>query len=344
MLNEVLCKGISHPDLKAIYRRRIPLSHPAIKPLITTEIRRIRTEIKQKAGANTANLLEDKLTRFKNDGGWARGKVVELNKLIFNPKAISSDSKGLWRSIEFEVIFKDEKALTEFAAGVRGMKLTQFVHVKTDGSLRRNDGDSVGVCREVTLAYCSGNERAVYDLCSVLKGKVYVNKSCGTHVHFDMRHLGIPEVNLYAKRLARCVPALRTLLPKSRRSSEYCANTINTLDTDGKVAGPRYSFINLHAYTKHKTIEIRGHSGTINPDKILNWIKLCEKVMSTDLQFVPTPGVDKDANTIDELIQQYSIDGDLRDYMTSRFKHFNDSGEHTGEGEDTIAATVGPTI
>jgi hypothetical protein len=35
----------------------------------------------------------------------------------------------------------------------------------------------------------------------------------------------------------------------------------------------RYEFINLTAYSKHKTFEIRGHQGTLNPVEVINWIE-----------------------------------------------------------------------
>lgn len=327
MLHPTLQKKISHPDIIKLYNAGVNFSHPSIKPLVSAEVRKIRTEIKQKAGANTTNVLEDKLTRYKNKGEWFKTKVTEANKPIFNAKAVSNDFRGHWRSIEFECVFKSQEHMNKFVSCVRAAKLINAVQVKDDGSLRRNDGDGIGVCKEVTITYRLGEEKNVHVLCELLNDRAYVNKTCGTHIHFDMRHLVHAEVITYARRLARCVPALKTILPQSRRQSEYCNSAINNVDSDGRTSGHRYAFVNLHAWSKYKTIEVRGHAGTLKADKILNWFGLCEKIMGTDLTFKPNPAIDytRDVNTINELIQQYDLGSDLTQYLKDRYVRFSNN-------------------
>lgn len=138
-----------------------------------------------------------------------------------------------------------------------------------------------------------------------------VNESCGLHVHLDMRKRDIETV---AKRfLARqyefsdmvpyhrressyCEPLREeslyeeraTLLPYDWRSNTYPRKITKTFSTQ---KSRRYSDINVTAYNKHKTIEIRIHEGTLDCAEILNWCKylicICEgKEGSIDKSYV----------------------------------------------------------
>ena len=73
-------------------------------------------------------------------------------------------------------------------------------------------------------------------------------------------------------------------MPESRRNNNYCrslrniteqkindAQSINDLQ---QVAfeNTRYFKVNPQSYSRHKTIEFRQHAGSINYDKISNWV------------------------------------------------------------------------
>jgi hypothetical protein len=225
------------------------------------------------------------------------------------------------------------------------MGLGNFVTIQEDKSIKRNPYDVVGVTNEVVLTYRTGNEDAVRKFCKCLKGRAYVNKTCGTHFHIDMRHLTEDKVTEYGTRLARAVPALRLLLPVERRTNKHCQEIINTTKTKCNSCGRlacncgvqphKYTFVNLAAFNKHKTIEIRGHSGTINADKIINWIKLCETIM-----FAPFTAPVQVA-TIEDLIERYRLDKELTAYVKERHAKFSEThdywdGKHsrTEEEED----------
>lgn len=249
------------------------------------------------------------------------------------------------------MIFKSQDACEEFGHAVRVAGLADYVTVKKDNSIKRNNYDVMGVPHEIVLSYRKGNEKAVKDFCRCLKGRAYVNPTCGTHFHIDMRNMDEKKVTLYGTRIAHAVPALRLLLPKERRENQYCKTIINTTKTEcvkcGKlscdchVQPHKYAFVNLAAWNKHKTIEVRGHSGTINADKILNWIALCEIIMLS-------PEADgKTILTVNELIKSFSLDEDLAAYVIERFKKFADgdhwdgwSKQYKTEGEETPDAVI----
>jgi hypothetical protein len=242
---------------------------------------------------------------------------------------------GQWRSIEFELIFKSPKYLDEFKTFAKNKSYTKFISYHLDGSIHPNEtrcGKCKGCIRittlygasyfsgrcqaeltqEIAVSYRSGAEQIIYDVCKFLKDKAYVNKSCGTHVHFDMRHVDRNIVRVYGARLACAVPALKMLLPEWRRKSEFAKSTISHLGDSRFDYGDRYAFVNLCAYLKHKTIEVRGHSGTIDADTILNWIALCEKVMFSEKTI--------SSNTPKDLKKNYKLGKELSAYINKRAK------------------------
>jgi hypothetical protein len=337
MLNPVLQKKLP-PECLLLYKMKMKINTPEFKTLVHDLIKKARVK------SSGTNKEEYKLQLYKNDGGWYREKAKELVKELYKIKAVPATDIGLWRSIEFECVFKSKEAETDFAYSIRALGLAKYIVIKTDGSLRRNNDDPSGIPREITLTYRKGNEKAVEDFCRTLQGRAYVNQSCGTHVHFDMRHLSASEATMYGERLARCVPALKVMLPYARRSSQYCCNnTINSTAHDPN-NGQKYAFVNLAAYSKYKTIEIRGHSGTINAAKILNWIKVCEVIMSVDMKMTPTEKTSAPVNTIEELLSQYKFDDSLAAYINEREKVFKDALiSEKEEKTDPVIAVAPPS-
>jgi hypothetical protein len=128
-----------------------------------------------------------------------------------------------------------------------------------------------------------------------------VNKKCGFHVHVGV---GAPELRFF-KNLVRLYamyePVLDSVLPPSRRASTnaFCrsmtsalpaaieaATSLNSLMMAIGNAG-RYYKLNLAAYARHRTVEFRQHSGTLDAVKARNWTVLClrmvAKAMDTSL-------------------------------------------------------------
>lgn len=111
------------------------------------------------------------------------------------------------------------------------------------------------------------------------KAKAYVNKSCGLHVHLDMRQ----------RNAAQCAAALlskqnemTTLVPKERLGSKYCkltkATNIDKALKNGNLS--RYKAINLSSYKELKTIEVRLHEGSVDYKEIVNWCRYLIGVVS----------------------------------------------------------------
>lgn len=317
MLNAVLRSKIEYPEFRLIYDSKMRLTSPDVLNALQIYIKNLRAQ--SRAPALVADKFAAKLAKFGNEGGWYKAKVRELEKIIFDEqKGIPDTNHGEWRSIEFEVLFKSADSKADFVKAIRAARYhTKNVTIKDDGSLRTDEEDRAGICNEVCVSYKSGEEKIVRDVCALLSKCSYVNNSCGTHVHFDMRNVDEKTVKQYGKRIARCAPALKMLLPKSRRENKYCATNINDMRGNGD-RNSRYAFVNLQAYTKYKTLEVRGHSATTRADKILNWIKLCEKIMTSRIRARTEEITDPQ-----ELIKVFKFDTDMVEYINERQTKFN---------------------
>lgn len=315
MLNVTLRNQITFPEFRLLYDSRMRLSNYTVKQELRNYIKSIRGKYNN---AEIVDALTAKLEKLGNKGGWYKVKVKELERLVYDiNKTVPNSGQGEWRSIEFELLFKGENSRDEFVAAVRAKGYSKAVTIKEDHSIKPDDGDGSANPQEVVLMYKTGNEQIVRDVCAMLKGRAYINNSCGTHVHFDMRHVGPNEVKQYGQRVARAVPALKTILPKPRRNNKFCVSNINNMESRGD-PHERYSFVNLQSYPKYKTLEIRGHSATLKADKILTWIKICEKIMNTRVR-----SKTEEITSPAELIKLFKFDDETIKYIKDRYTKFN---------------------
>jgi hypothetical protein len=121
-----------------------------------------------------------------------------------------------------------------------------------------------------------------------------VNKSCGFHVHFDATNLSIADWRNLYKNYITLESEIDSIMPLSRRgnNNQYCrsltskcrtkeltfaaieqAQTVQQLSS--LVAGTRYVKVNAESFMRHGTVEFRQHSGTVEFEKVCNWIKIC---------------------------------------------------------------------
>lgn len=183
--------------------------------------------------------------------------------------------------------------------------------VRSDGSL---SGDGmIGV--EVTILLNTDNgwqplERAL----DVLKNQfnAEVNKTCGLHVHFDFRKAGREAALEAGKRLGMALPALSLIVPESRRSNSYCKLSVS------KFSGCRYHAVNLTAFNKHGSLEVRLHGGTLEARKIERWVTLLRKIMATARPARASSVVD-----LQGLMDAYHLDDAMCAYLDERWQKFN---------------------
>ena len=130
-----------------------------------------------------------------------------------------------------------------------------------------------------------------------------VDRKCGLHVHFDARSLSLATIKNVVKLYIRYEAAIDTIVPDSRRrnNNDYCkglcsgmfphqglTDLFGAIDRANDVVGiannlnirGRYFNINLHAFTRHGSIEFRQHSGTSDFNKMRNWVELLSQMIN----------------------------------------------------------------
>lgn len=132
---------------------------------------------------------------------------------------------------------------------------------------------------------------------------------CGTHVHLDMRNRDVKRcyANMY-----QAQTLLRRLLPATRRKSTYC--TANNEDTFDKQLenGDRYKGINVMSYSKYKTLEVRLHQGTLDPNKLIPWINLLLKIVNKKDKVI------EPVDTIKKAIPVFELDKEIVQALRKR--------------------------
>ena len=172
---------------------------------------------------------------------------------------------------------------------VEGYNHTTRPHWKlvTDSSLNGNDTFELVSPILVGEAGLRELEKVcwVLDLCDVK-----VNGSCGLHVHIDAAGFSMETWRNLSLSYKHLEPVIDRFMPASRRDNYYCkglghvsdetirsARTVNELKNR---IGNRYHKVNLEAYSRHKTVEFRQHSGTTNFTKMRNWVLFLHKLVT----------------------------------------------------------------
>ncbi len=111
------------------------------------------------------------------------------------------------------------------------------------------------------------------------------NRTCGFHVHFDASDLSAANVKTIVHRYADHEAEIDAFMPPSRRgaANQFCApvsrflthrfDEARTMDELVAAQPGRYFKVNLQSYRRHGTLEFRQHSGTVNANKVANWVR-----------------------------------------------------------------------
>ena len=157
----------------------------------------------------------------------------------------------------------------------------------TDGSLHGNDTFELVSPILVGEAGLQELEKGcwVLDLCDVK-----VNGSCGLHVHIDAAGFSMETWRNLSLSYKHLEPVIDRFIPASRRDNYYCRGLGHVSDgmirsarmvdeLKGRI-GDRYHKVDLEAYSRHKTIEFRQHSGTTCFTKMRNWVLFLHKLVT----------------------------------------------------------------
>ncbi len=127
-----------------------------------------------------------------------------------------------------------------------------------------------------------------------------VNKSCGMHVHHNAEDFTLQTMKNLIKIYWVAEEQIDSFMPRSRRGfapqwikslkffigdKKAVWDTINNCKSirdlsDEIYRGDRYFKLNIQSYFRQQSVEFRQHSGTIETDKVINWVKLTAGIVA----------------------------------------------------------------
>ena len=188
--------------------------------------------------------------------------------------------------------------------------------VQPDGSLPSDRGAEIVSPRLTDDTFAD-----LRKVCGVLEAnQATVDKRCGLHVHFDARDLTVQQVCAIALAYDTVLSDINALLPPSRRAGASLwavpaagglrdlpdirdalargaaglpldatdhRNVFGVPGMSTRYDNRRYRAVSLvrvlHAPRPNRTIEFRAHSGTVDFDKIKNWVLILDNLIEATL-------------------------------------------------------------
>lgn len=120
-----------------------------------------------------------------------------------------------------------------------------------------------------------------------------VNRSCGLHVHVDASDLSPNQILYVSQRYGKFEKEIDQFMAPWRSNNTYARTLNKTYHTNVarmirrnmKIHGvnfksaasfaDRYRKVNIASFNRHGTIEFRQHEGTVDFERIINWVQFC---------------------------------------------------------------------
>jgi Putative amidoligase enzyme len=246
-------------------------------------------------------------------------KSKDKERVFVEKKPTTTSDNYVGVEIEFGCDLNDQ----DLAFALMEAEVHDYVFLKRDGSVH------VGPFNHELCVL--GKEKEIFSIiekvceCLATTG-AKVNKTCGLHVHIDMRNR---NTSMVFNNLVCAQNVLYAMNPYARQAGTYCRK-VDTKDFQIGAKIGHYAGVNASAHEKHKTIEIRIHSGTVNAKKINNWIKLL--LMIANKKEV----VKKASSRLTEFVLKFGLDQSLADYIHERMNKFMGT-ENNDVTEDGVA-------
>lgn len=253
-------------------------------------------------------------------------------KRVFAAKKPTDETKHFGIELEFFANWNQSK----LGVALNDAKLSEIVQLKTDGSIRARDGmhgHELNICvKESEL------QSTIERVCQVLtEAGADVNKSCGMHVHLDMR---TKDKGLVFSNLVSSQTILYAMNPPSRKygytdqcgSKRHYAKPNVGKDFQTARRSGRYHGVNASAFDKFKTLEVRLHAGTVDPRKIINWVLILDAVSNLETEVARGP------STVTGFKRLYNIPETLMPYITERVEKFRSAHESRDTSTEDAAA------
>lgn len=194
-----------------------------------------------------------------------------------------------------------------------------FAHLKTDGSVRGSSARP----NAHELVLCAELERmpeVIDRVCEALKRpdvNAGVNKTCGLHIHLDMRNDDVDTA--YRNLVHSYEPLLSKLVPESRVVNTYCKPPTTADFEDAQGEDDRYRAINSCAYSAHTTLEVRIFAGSVNANKIKQYLAIVSSIAYAE------DDVPRNLETADQWAQHVGWEPKLTAWVKERAQNFGHS-------------------
>jgi len=256
---------------------------------IKDHIERIRVSRKQAREIKVEPVSLDGF-QFLSSGGLRVTPLKDI-KRKHHPKIAREykKPKALLNYVGIEIEMISDISQEHMAMLIALNKLDHKIRVMSDGSIRA-EGElehtfEINILDTETNIYSTLDRFNTMITSSGFKFKT--NSSCGTHIHLDMRQRDVEEcyTTLYNN-----LDTLLKTVSKDRLDNRYCkrnkhshmADAAN--DYDG--SGARYQMINPCSFEKHGTLELRLFQGTLDIDKIKDWVSLSLGIINSQSKAV----------------------------------------------------------
>jgi hypothetical protein len=148
--------------------------------------------------------------------------------------------------------------------------------IKEDCSIRGKEFASVILAGDLGL-------EAIEDLCKFGKEHDWtVNSNCGLHIHLDMSKEKTEALKAATIAYLMTNSFWLSYVSENRHYNHYCGESafgiaqVRGITRFSNFSGrqSRYEWLNVAAYSKHKTFEVRVHQGSVDAKQICNWIRI----------------------------------------------------------------------
>lgn len=267
--------------------------------------------------ADAASTLPERLARIVNSIAAVRPSNWESN-LFGITRTIASRLRpdGECLGIELEFLGKKGSQIVNWQDDE--FPVAPWLYYKGDSSITSHASDeSTARYQEMTYFLNSKSNKdwkfVEETLETMNKAGARVNRSCGTHVHLDMRHKSNQSASRTAGKIRDAINAwAHRTVSHSRAYNDYCGIHRDSYNN-------KYTAVNTLTLARHGTVEVRLGMPTLNFNKLKLW---CEF-----LQYLATPYTN--VNTFNEFMES-NAPAHLKYYAFSRILKFQ--GTYTSQG------------
>ncbi len=171
-------------------------------------------------------------------------------------------------------------------------------------------GNGAGVEHKICTKCCRLETEAIAVVNRARLLGCRIDRTCGLHVHLDMRNVERPRVKQFVYWLHNTQEQWQKLIPPSRWNSYYCRELTFCNELPEYLCLSDYSdHFRWFNYSGHKgSIEFRLHPATLNPHKMKGWLRFLDNLG----HYV------RNSLTFPEKIEDTCMDAFGRDYILAR--------------------------